>query len=239
MNSFLRLGGAAAPTGFNATMNFALLSGAEQHKIVEVARACKPIALVFNAGLMFDFWIRGRFQARGPLVDFAKTECRSAGSVRGYHLMSLNSEPLPLLTYCATIKAALPGESSRITVTVPGRIGNVTAASLRNLTAPESPRKFLPLEARHAVPSEPGGGEDLREFSFPNPDSSLARETLDRFMVQLWNEAGEWVADLPFATAHETAGQPGRDSKVAAQERGPFGNQPRGARGFSIARQGT
>jgi hypothetical protein len=55
------------------------------------------------------------------------------------------------------------------------------------------------LEAHLAVPSEPGGEEDLREFSFPNPDSSLAPETLDRFMVQLWNEAGEWVADLPFA----------------------------------------
>lgn len=211
MNSFYGWAERPPPTGFNTTMNFALLSGAEQHKIVEVARGCKPIAMVLNVGLMLDFWIRGRFEARGPLVDFAKTECRLAGSVRGYHLMSLNSEPLPLLTYCATIKAALPNESSRITVTVPGRIGNVTAASLRNLRAPESPRKFLPLEARHAVPSEPGGGEDIREFSFPNPDSSLAPETLDGFMVQLWNEAGEWVADLPFAVLpDEGQGYPGR-----------------------------
>jgi hypothetical protein len=199
MNSFYGWAERPPPTGFNTTMNFALLSGAEQHRIVEVARTCKPIALVLNVGLMLDFWIRGRFQARGPLVDFAKTECRSAGSVRGYHLLSLKSEPLPLLTYYATIKAALPNESSRVTVMVPARIGNVTTASLRNLTAPESPRKLLPLEARHAVPSEPGGEEDLREFSFPNPDSSLTLETLDRFMVQLWNEAGEWVADLPFA----------------------------------------
>ena len=198
MNSFYGWAERPPPTGFNTTMNFALLSGAEQQKIVEVARGCKPIALVLNAGLL-EFWIRGRFQARGPLVDFAKTECRLAGSVRGYHLMSLNAEPLPLLTYCASIKPGLPNESSRITVTVPGGIGNVTAASLRNLTAPESPRKFLPLEARHAVPSEPVGGEDPREFSFPNPDSSLAPETLDRFIVQLWNGAGEWVADLPFA----------------------------------------
>ena len=145
------------------------------------------------------FWSRGRFQASGPLVDFAKTECRSAGSVRGYHLMSLNSEPLPTLTYCARIKAVIPNEPSRITVTLPGRIGNVAAASLRDLEGPELPRKLLPLEARLAVPSVPSGAENVWEFTFPNPEPNLAVDTLDRFIVQLWNQAGGWVGDLPFA----------------------------------------
>lgn len=186
------------PTGFNVGFNFAFLSHAEQQKIVEVARRCRPIALVLNEDLMF-FWSRGRFQASGPLVDFAKTECRSAGSVRGYHLMSLNSEPLPTLTYCASIKAAIPNEPSRITVTLPGRIGNVAAASLWNLKVPGLPRKLLPLEALPVAPGEPGAEEDVREFTFPNSASSLTRETLDRFIVQLWDDAGEWVADVPFA----------------------------------------
>jgi hypothetical protein len=186
------------PTGFNVGFNFGFLSRAEQQKIVEVARRCRPIALVLNRDLML-FWSRGRFQPSGPLVDFATTECRSAGSVRGYYLMSLNSEPLPTLTYCAIFKAAIPNDSSRITITLPGRIRNVAAASVRNLEGPESPRKLVRLESDLAVRSEPRAAEDVWEFTVPNPESKLTADTLERFMVQLWNEAGEWVGDLPFA----------------------------------------
>ena len=104
------------------------------------------------------------------------------------------------MTYCASIKAAIPNEPSRITVTLPGRIGNVAAASLRDLKAPGLPKKLLPLEARPVAPGEPGAAEeDVREFTFPNSASSLTRETLDRFIVQLWDDAGEWVTDVPFA----------------------------------------
>jgi hypothetical protein len=198
MNSLYGWSERPTPTGFNVGFNFAFLSRPEQEKIVEVARRCKPIALVLNEDLMF-FWSRGRFQASGPLVDFAKTECRSAGSVQGYHLMSLNSEPLPTLTYCASVKAAIPNGASRITVTLPSRLGNVTAASLRNLRAPALPRKLLPLEAGPAASNESGAPGDIREFTFQEPSSDLSIETLDQFIVQLWNEAGEWVTDLPFA----------------------------------------
>ena len=198
VNSLYGWAGRPPPTGFNVGFNFGFLSPAEQEKIVEVARRCRPIALVLNKDLMF-FWSRGRFRASGPLVDFAKTECRSAGSVRGYHLMSLNTEPLPTLTSCATLEGPTPNDSRRITITLPGRFGNVTMASLRSLEGSEPPRKLLPLEGGIAVRSEPGAAGDVWEFTVQNPESTLTVDTLDRFMVQLWNEAGQWVADVPFA----------------------------------------
>ena len=111
--------------------NFALLSDEEQRKIVEVGRRCKPIALILHQHLLFDVYIQGRYQPSGPLIDFAKEECRPAGRVRGYDFMSLKNEPLPTLTYCATMDAdSLPNESNRITVTLPLRFGKVTTASV-------------------------------------------------------------------------------------------------------------
>jgi hypothetical protein len=198
VNSLYQWAERPRPTGFNVGFNFGFLSGAEQQAVVEVARRCKPIALVLNKDLMF-FWSRGRFQPSGPLVEFAKAECRSAGSVRGYHLMCLNSEPLPALTYCATLKGEIPNDSSRITITLPSRIGKVAAVSIRNLEGPGLPRKLLPLQTDVAVRNGRSTAGDGWRFTVPNPEPNLTADTLDRFMVQVWNEAGEWVADLPFA----------------------------------------
>ena len=192
------------PTGFNIGGNFAFLSHAEQQQVVEVARHCKPVALLLNEDLMF-FWSRGRFQPSGPLVDFAKTECRSAGSVRGYQFMSLKSEPLPTLTYCARLNAATPDEPRRITITLPRRLGNVASASIRDIEGPKSPRKLLPLEGPQALSSDSGEAENDWEFAFPVPESALAVDSLDRFIVQLWSKAGEWVADVPFVRLPDDA----------------------------------
>jgi hypothetical protein len=193
------------PTGFNVPMNFALLSDEEQRKIVEVGRRCKPIALVLHQRLLFNVYIQGRYQASGPLVDFAKGECRPAGRVRGYDFMSLRNEPLPTLTYCATLDAdSLPNESSRITVTLPSRFGKVTTASVLDLSAPKSRSEPLRLEERAHTRNESIGGEDFRQFTFVNPDPArLTLRTLNGFLVQLWDEAGGLVADLPFALVPE------------------------------------
>jgi hypothetical protein len=193
------------PTGFNVPTNFAIFSPEEQRKIVEVGRRCKPLALVLHQQLLFDFYVQGRYQPSGPLIDFANEECRPAGRVRGYDLMFLKNEPLPTLTYCATMDAeSLPNESNRITVTVPSRFEKVTTASILDLSAPESRNPPLRLEERTQTPNEPIAGGPVRQFTFMNPDpANLTVQTRDRFLVQLWDETGALVADLPFALLPE------------------------------------
>lgn len=193
------------PTGFNVPTNFAILSAEEQRKIVEVGRKCKPLALVLHQQLLFDFYVQGRYQPSGPLIDFANDECRPAGRVRGYDLMSLKNEPLPTLTYCATMDADLrPNESNRITVTLPSRFEKAMTASVLDLSAPESRSPRLPLEERTQTPNEPIAGGPVRQFTFVNPDpANVTVRTRDRFLVQLWDETGVLVADLPFALLPE------------------------------------
>lgn len=193
------------PTGFNVPPNFAVLSAEEQRKIVEVGRRCKPLALILHQHLLDDFYVKGRYQPKGPLIDFAKEECRPAGHVRGYDFKSLKNEPLPMLTYCATMRAdSQPNELNRITVTLPSRFGKVTTASILDLSAPESRSSPLQLEERIQTPSEPIAGEPVRQFTFVNPDpANLTIRTQDRFLVQLWDETGRLVADLPFALLSE------------------------------------
>jgi hypothetical protein len=192
------------PTGFNATMSFVLLSQEEQRKVVEVGRRCKPIALILNQHLMF-VWLQGRYQASGPIIDFAKEECRPAGRVRGYDFMSLKKEPLPRLTYCATMDAgSQPNEFNRITVTLPARFGKVTTASVLDLSAPESRSPRLRLDEFPQTRNEPSAGEPVRQFTFTNPDpANLTIQTRDGFLIQLWDETDGLVADLPFALLPE------------------------------------
>jgi hypothetical protein len=189
------------PTGFNVPTNFAVLSTEEQQKIVEVGRKCKPIALVLHQHLLFDVYVQGRYQPSGPLIDFAKEECRPAGLVRGYDFMSLKNEPIPTLTFCATmVTDSLSNESNRITVTLPPRFGNVATASILDLSAPESRSQPIQLEERTQTRTEPIAGDDVRRFTFTNPDpANLTPQTRDRFLVQLWDETGALIADLPFA----------------------------------------
>jgi hypothetical protein len=189
------------PTGFNVPMNFALLSYEEQRKVVEVGRQCKPIALVLHQNLLFNVYIQGRYQPSGPLIDFVNEECRPAGLVRGYDFMSLRNEPPPTLTLCATMEAdSLPNGPNRITITLPPRFGKVMTASLLDLSAPGSESPRLRLEDVPQTPNAPGTTEGIRQFTFVNPDpANLTLPTRDRFLVQLWDEAGKLVADLPFA----------------------------------------
>lgn len=189
------------PTGFNVPMNFALLSHEEQRKVVEVGRRCKPIALVLHQHLLFNVYIQGRYQPSGPLIDFVNEECRPAGLVRGYDFMSLKNERLPTLTLCATMDTdSRPNEFNRITVTLPPRFGKITAASLLDLSAPESRNPPIRLEERTQSQNEASAGEVVRQFAFVNPDPvNLTLQTRDRFLVQLWDETGALVADLPFA----------------------------------------
>ncbi len=193
------------PTGFNVPPNFAVLSTEEQRRIVEVGRKCKPLALILHQSLLDDFYVRGRYQPSGPLIDFWKEECRLAGHVRGYDFMSLKNEPVPTLTYCATLDAdSQPGESNRITVTLPLGFGKVTTASVLDLSAPESRKSPLRLEERTRTRNEPIAGESVRQFAFVNPDpANLTLGTQDGFLVQLWDETGQLVADLPFALLPE------------------------------------
>ena len=189
------------PTGFNVPPNFAILSTEEQRKIVEVGRRCKPLALVLHQQLLDGFFVQGRYQPSGPLIDFAKEECRSAGHVRGYEVKSLKSEPLPAVTYCATLNTgSQPNESNRITVTLPPRFEKVTTASVLDLSAPDSRNLPQRLEERTPTPDQPITGAPVRQFTFMNPDpANLTLRTVDRYLVQLWDETGELIADLPFA----------------------------------------
>ena len=193
------------PTGFNMPMNFAILSDEEQRKIVEVGRRCKPIALILHQHLLFNFYVQGRYQPTGPLIDFAKEECRFAGRVRGYDFMSLKNESLPTLTFCATLDAdSRPNEFNRITVTLPTRFDKVMMASVLDLSAPDSKGPPVRLEERPQSQNEPGAGEPVRQFIFVNPDPvKLTLQTRDGFLVQLWDEKGRLVVDLPFAVLPE------------------------------------
>ncbi len=195
VNSLYRWAKRPYPTGFNTTHNFAILSDAEQQRIVEVGRSCRPIAAIFHRELLYDFWTRGRFQPRGPLIDFVSHECRLLLRVRGYDLLALQNEPSATLTYFAVLQTnSSPNESSKIVrVVLPPRLAGVASVSLLD----DANRKAMPQRIGVGEVQETHGALG---FTFTGVDAdTLSTETLDRFLVQLWNDKGEWLADLPFA----------------------------------------
>ena len=115
--------------------------------------------------------------------------------------MSVKEEPLPALTFCASMDPnSLPNESNQIVVTLPARFGKIATASILDLAAPQSQNPSLRLETRPQTENEPMAEAADQQLTFVNPDpAELTLRTLDRFLVQLWDERGELVADLPFA----------------------------------------
>ena len=190
------------PTGFNATVNFALFPEEEQRQIVKVGLACEPIALVLNRELM-NFWSGGHFQPSGPLIDFMTKRCQAMGRVGDYELMSLIDSPGMTLTYCATLDREWRSDAreGQITVSLPARFDRVATASLLQTSSGHSLCKLVKSELPSEDYEEPkkGGAKGTRRLKFQLPDRELLSPTsLDEILVQLWDGGGRLILDVPF-----------------------------------------
>ncbi len=187
------------PTGVTAGSNVALLSDEEQRSLVETGRTCKPFTLVLHQDLLF-LNLNYRYHAGGPLIDFLKDECRHVGLVRGYDFWSLNADPRPSFIYCASLGTELlPDDSNWITVSLPARLGKVGFASVLDLTTHESLKVRQQVQENAEPPAGPAPDEAIREFTFDNPDSArVTFGTVNNFLVQLWDDGGQLIADVPF-----------------------------------------
>lgn len=195
MNSLYGWAERPYPTGFNVGMNFALLTDAEQRRIVEVGRSCTPIAVVRNNYLLYNFWARDGFQPSGPLIDFVRNECRSVARIQGYDLMCLKGAALPVLTYCATLTSS---PNNEIILNLPSRFSGAAKASLLQWKLPGRRERLVPVyEWRNEYVSE---SADIHRYAFSNPDTTrLTEATAGEFIVQVWTRDGELLADVPFA----------------------------------------
>jgi hypothetical protein len=204
LNSLYQFAGVAYPSGFNLTMNFALLSREQQESIVTVGRRCRPIALVVNKSLV-QLWTRRRFRPEGPLADFAQHECQVVGRVGGYELFSLASaKPLPL-TYCAVSEAPSesPENSQRFALTLPKRFGVVSSAQFQHAASGKqiggrmSVAHVTPDEATQVVAAETGTNRNER-YAFECLDAEVIRTfSPDLTLVLVRNSAGDLVATVP------------------------------------------
>jgi len=201
LNSLYGWSGRDAPTGFNTTVNCALLSPAQQRAMVDVGRTCQPIAVVLNRQVL-NFWVRGKFQPSGPLIDFVTKECRPVGRVKNYELLVLRDSPPPKFTYCVTLDKEWRSDAAanQITAFLPANIGTVTSATLLQASAERATRHRLEaaiasdgLEKVNAAP-----GSEPRQFSIHLQDTRLiSRASLDQTLVQLKDDSGQTV-NLPF-----------------------------------------
>jgi hypothetical protein len=201
MNSLYSWSERETPTGFNVTMNFALLSAAQQNAMVTVGGTCQPIAAVLNRRIL-NFWIRGTFKPSGPLLDFVIKECRSVGRVNNYELMTLRNSPPPQLTYCVTLdKEWRPdAPANQITVSLPANVGAITSASVLQASSSGAPRQLMeatiPSEGTDKVDRAPAAGS--RQFSIYLPEPKiLSPQLLDQTFIQLKDESAHLI-NLPF-----------------------------------------
>jgi hypothetical protein len=201
MNSLYSWSEQETPTGFNATMNFALLSAAQQNAMVNVGGTCQPIAAVLNRRIL-NFWIRGKFQPSGPLLDFVIKECRSVGRVNNYELMTLRNSPPPKLTYCVTLDKEWRADTpaNQITVSLPANIGEITSASLLQASSLGATRHLMeatiPSGGTDKVDLAPAAGS--RQFLIYLPEAkTLSPQSLDQTFIQLKDESAH-IINLPF-----------------------------------------
>jgi hypothetical protein len=204
LNSLYQFAGVDYPSGFNLTMNFALLSREQQESIVGVGRRCRPIALVVNKSLV-QLWTRRRFRPEGPLAKFAQHECQVVGRVGSYELFSLASEkPLPL-TYCVVSEASSESsETSRhFTLSLPRRFGAVSSAQFQHAASGKPIGIRMPVA--HVTPdggtaaAAPDSGTNRNEiFVFECAEAeALRRFSPPSTLVLIRNVAGEVVATVP------------------------------------------
>ena len=201
MNSLYSWSEREAPTGFNATMNFALLSAAQQNAMVNVGGKCQPIAAVLNRRIL-NFWIRGKFQPSGSLIDFVTKECRPIGRVRNYELMVLLDSPPPKLTYCVTLDKEwrTDAPANQVTVFLPANIGAITSASLLQASSLSTTRRRLEATITSDRVEKVGSAANSgpRQFSLHLQESkTLAKESLDQTLIQLRDESAR-IINLPF-----------------------------------------
>ncbi len=201
LNSLYGWSGRDFPTGFNATVNCALLSPAQQSAMVKVGRTCQPIAVVFNRQVL-NFWVRGKFQPSGPLIDFVTKECRPVGRVKNYELLVLRDSPPPKFTYCVTLDKEWRSDAApnQITAFLPANIGAVTSATLLQASAGGATRRRLEAaiasDGLEKVQGAPAPGP--RQFSIHLQDAKLiSRVSLDQTLIQLKDDSGQTI-NLPF-----------------------------------------
>jgi hypothetical protein len=177
------------PTGFNATMNFALLSRDQQRAMTDVGRTCRPIAAVLNREIL-DFWADGNFRPSGPLIDFVARDCRSVGRVNRYELMILRDSPPPTFTSCVTLDQEWRANApvNQITIRPPAHLGRITSVSLLNTTQGTVPGLNTTI---------PAWASESREFSLQLEAPIPSRDSLDQMLVQLADESNH-VVMIPF-----------------------------------------
>lgn len=190
------------PGGFNATMNFALLTVPEQRRMIQVASSSKPICLVVNRGLL-SFWTRGRFEPSGPLLDFMNADCRAIARVNGYELMCLKNTPSPVLTSCATLDEEWgpAGKRGRITATLRDHgFVAATASLLRISTGKSIPVRLVGRPAfLRGTEQDANASATVRQLTAEVDEASApALRDLDDYLLRLRDEAGEIFAEVPF-----------------------------------------
>ena len=169
--------------------------------MVDVGRTCQPIAAVLNRQIL-NFWIRGKFQPSGPLIDFVMRECRPVGRVKNYELMVLLDSPPPKLTYCVTLDKEwrTDAPANQITVFAPANIGTITSASLLQASSLSTTRHRLEAtiasDGVEKVVSAPTSGP--RQFSiYLHEPKILSNDSLDHTLIQLKDESAH-IINLPF-----------------------------------------
>jgi len=190
-----------APTGFNATMNFALLSPAQQGAMVDVGRTCQPIAAVLNRQAL-NFWVRKKFQPSGALIDFVTKECRSVGRVKNYELLVLRDSPPPKLTYCVTVDKEwrTDAPANQITLFLPANIGAIASTSLLQASALgttlyrlETATTSDGLEKGESAPAAAP-----RQFTiYLQETKTISKASLDQTLVQIKDDSAH-IINLPF-----------------------------------------
>jgi hypothetical protein len=201
LNSLYSWSEREVPTGFNATMNFALLSLDQQRAMVNVGRTCQPITAVFNRQLL-NFWSRGNFRPSGPLIDFVTRECRSVGRVNDYEVMILCDSTPPRLTSCVTLDREWRSDAppNQITAFLPANFGTITKASLLHASSLRTTRHRLEptitSDDLEKMSSAPTSGP--RQFSFNLDEPGiLSQDSLDQMLIQLLDESAH-IINLPF-----------------------------------------
>lgn len=195
LNSLYGWTGLEAPTGYNCTENFALLTASEQATLVREARRNGPVALVYNPP-QFAWWVSHHGRPVGPLVEFQR-ECQPLGSVLNYTLLRTpaapperGATPAPF-TGCARLEEQGTGPDRQPT----GRI-------LVNAPIPPAAEAVLidtagtPLTGALQI-APAGDGSATGVVTVPDPGIFRAHPP-DGVLLRLCDAQGQRLTTLPF-----------------------------------------
>jgi hypothetical protein len=132
------------------------------------------------------------------------TECRAVGRIGNYELMTLVNSPRPTLTYCATFDREWRADQpeNQISVSLPASFTTIKRVSLLSVT-PAGRATATGIDTAKALQAveTPGRAPTnrSRQFTFQilGPEI-LSPDLLDDMLVQLWDDSGHLIANVPF-----------------------------------------